>query len=185
MSIKGSEPVGDRQFTEMAPPAEERCKVLVVDDDSRFLHSMEAVLSEHVTVVACTSAEQALRMLSTSTFHVVCSDFGMPGINGTDFLERVSALPYFVSTLLITGSEKYIRSSQPTNQHYVLLKPFEPTRLVGLVLQLATVARMKRGAQPPRESSASLGGDPAAAPISASKGRDQATDSGSSQWRKR
>lgn len=184
MGMNASEQPRGPRSSEGLPEAEERFRVLLVDDEPRFLATIEAILSEHVDVVACTSAEQALRMLATSKFHLVCSDFGMPGINGSDFLERVSALPYYVSTVLITGNEKYIRTSQGTSDHYVLLKPFEPDRLIRLVLQLARLARMKRGVHSSKDTPV-VPSDPGAAAPSSRGLRDFDPEALSSQRRRR
>lgn len=132
--------------------AQEKSRVLVVDDDARFLFTMDAILSEHVDVVTSTSAERALRLLSSNRYDLVCSDFEMPGLDGIDFLARVASLPFFVSTLLITGSERYIRAARSTHQYYVLLKPFDPQRLISLVLQLTHLTCMKRSVRSLKES---------------------------------
>ncbi|WP_437675685.1 response regulator [Sorangium sp. So ce131] len=127
----------------MSPHAQERLRVLVVDDEQRMLDSLAAILEDDVEVVTSRSAERALQMLETDLFHVVCSDFKMPGMNGEELLRRVNALPSYTSCLLITGADEYIRSSEG-GRHYVILKPFEPARITRLVLELARLAHMKR-----------------------------------------
>ena len=52
-------------------------------------------------------------------------------------------MPEYISCLLITGSDRY-EQPRDKERHYVLLKPFDPERLVTLVMQLGRVARMKR-----------------------------------------
>ncbi|WP_438026645.1 response regulator [Sorangium sp. So ce233] len=117
--------------------------MLVVDDDDRALRSICAVLSAEVHVVACSSAEHALRLLEVERFHLVCSDFMMPGMKGDELLRRVSSMPLYTSGLLITGADEYLRSRDGSH-NYVILKPFDPARLIGIVLQLARLAEMKR-----------------------------------------
>lgn len=129
------------------PGSDKRYKVLVVDDDPAFLSSMEALLMDHVDVVASPSPERARQVIAAQRFDLVCSDFKMPGMSGMDFLKHVESQPYFISTLLITGNDQYIRDKPASQRHYVLLKPFAPDRFIGLVLQLAQLARMKRGVQ--------------------------------------
>ena len=119
-----------------------RFHVLVVDDDPWMLNSLSSVLGDDVQVVTAISPFRALEYLKARSFHVVCSDFKMPGMNGLELLQKVSQLPIYVSCLLFTGSDEY-RSGEG-NRHYVLLKPFDPERLIGIVLQLARVAEMKR-----------------------------------------
>jgi len=119
-----------------------RFHVLVVDDDPGMLSSLSSVLCDDVHVVTASSPYRALEFLQSRSFHVVCSDFKMPGMNGIELLQKVSQLPEYVSCLLFTGSDEY-RSGE-NNRHYVLLKPFDPERLIGMVIQLARVAEMKR-----------------------------------------
>jgi DNA-binding NtrC family response regulator len=122
---------------------EKRYSVLVVDDDPSVLTSVASVLSDDVDVVAAASAEQALGLLKEQGFHVVISDFAMPGMNGNTLLTHIARLPEYVSCLLITGSDRY----QPLRgeaRHYVLFKPFDPERLLSMVMELGRVAEMKR-----------------------------------------
>ncbi|WP_437306352.1 response regulator [Sorangium sp. So ce388] len=123
--------------------APERLRVLVVDDEQRMLDSIAAILSDDVDVTTCRSAHRALEMLHTGQFHVVCSDYKMPGMNGEELLKRVTELPVYTSCLLITGAEEYIRSSEG-GRHYVILKPFEPARITRIVLELARLAQTRR-----------------------------------------
>lgn len=123
--------------------AQERLRVLVVDDEQRMLDSIAAILSDDVDVTTCMSAHRALDLLQTGQFHVVCSDYKMPGMNGEELLKRVTSLPLYTSCLLITGAEEYIRSSEG-GRHYVILKPFEPARITRFVLELARLASTRR-----------------------------------------
>jgi two-component system, response regulator FlrC len=117
--------------------------VLIVDDDPNVLVSVESVLSDEVEVVAAASAERALELLKARSFHVVISDFAMPGMDGNTLLTQIARMPEYVSCLLITGSDRY----QPLAggaRHYVLFKPFDPERLLSMVRELGRVAEMKR-----------------------------------------
>ena len=122
---------------------EKRYSVLVVDDDPNFLTSVTGLLSDDVEVFAVTSAERALELLKGRSFHVVISDFSMPGMNGSTLLSHIGRLPEYMSCLLVTGSDRYQPLSGET-RHYVLLKPFDPERLLRMVMELGRVAEMKR-----------------------------------------
>ena len=126
-----------------AAEGHEKYGVLVVDDEPAVLLTMERLLSDDVVLTTCDTAERAIELLQTTAFHVVVSDFNLPGLNGNQLFERVREQPEYTSRLLITGSDDY---EQPTGgeRHYVLLKPFDPERLVTLVMQLGRVAEMKR-----------------------------------------
>lgn len=122
---------------------EKRYSVLVVDDDASVLTSVASLLSDEVDVVTAASAEQAMELIKKHGFHVVISDFAMPGMDGNTLLARIAKMPDYVSCLLITGSDRY----QPLvgeARHYVLFKPFDPERLLSMVRELGRVAEMKR-----------------------------------------
>ncbi len=124
----------------------ERYRVLVVDDEPAMLLSIQSVLSDDVELMTCESAERALELLKANPFHVVISDFVLPEMNGNELFRRVRELPDYTSCLLITGSDSY-EQPRDKERHYVLLKPFDPDRLITLVMQLGRVAQMKRAVQ--------------------------------------
>lgn len=120
-----------------------RLRVLVVDDDRDAAETMAAILDGEVDVTMCTSPAIALRSLSNGPFDVVCSDHSMPGMTGVELLGRVSAQDPHAGCLLITGSaEAVVREDRAP--YHVLLKPYDPERLIRLVKQLGKVAQMKR-----------------------------------------
>jgi CheY-like chemotaxis protein len=128
------------------PPV--RYKVLLVDDDSAVLRSMAAALEFELDVSTCNSGELALPMLADGNFHVVCCDYSMPGMNGIELLKRVTQLPEPIGCLLVTGSTSFQgRDAEGAGEHYVLMKPVDPSRLSTLIVQLARTAAMKRGAR--------------------------------------
>jgi len=125
------------------PIDEKRYSVLVVDDDVNVRTSVERLLSDEVDVSAAASAERALELLRERVFHVVISDFAMPGMDGNALLARIGKMPEYVSCLLITGSDSY-KPLVGEARHYVLFKPFDPERLLSMVRELGRVAEMKR-----------------------------------------
>jgi DNA-binding NtrC family response regulator len=128
----------------------EKYRVLVVDDDPVGLETIEAALADDVEVVTTKSPEAALKLIEASTFHVICSDYQMVGMNGLDLLQRATARSPHLGCVLITGSNEYLRATQGDGRYYVLVKPIDPGRLIALVKQLARVADMKRGSEHPR-----------------------------------
>ncbi|MCC6554242.1 MAG: response regulator [Polyangiaceae bacterium] len=124
-----------------------RCRVLLVDSDLSALDSMEASLSRDTEVTTAMSGELALRLVEHTRFHLVCAEYKLPGMTGLELLERiVQHYPPKPGTVLITGASDY-GPIQGQTRHYVLFRPFDPARLVSLILRLARLAEMKRSVQ--------------------------------------
>jgi DNA-binding NtrC family response regulator len=124
-----------------------RLSVLVVDDDPAMQDSVAAVLGDDVDVVTCGSASEAMHLSRRSTFDVVCSDYEMPVMNGLDLLNELAKGDPSTGLLLLTGSTDYFAQTN-AGQYYVLIKPFDPARLIALVIKLGQGARAKRGSFP-------------------------------------
>jgi DNA-binding NtrC family response regulator len=125
-----------------------RYKVLLVDDDPSVLGSLSAAIEFDLHVQVCGSAERALQLLQDGEFHVVCSDYAIPGMNGLELFKQVAKLATPVACLLLTPASFFEGRSAPLDQ-YVLTKPIAPGRLSSLLLQLARTAEMKRQAARP------------------------------------
>ncbi|EYF02346.1 response regulator [Chondromyces apiculatus] len=128
------------------PPSSRRFRVVVVDDDIDALHDISTILATDMDVVTCTTAEQALKLLSASRFHLICVSLGGSGTGGVELLDRATQLHQGTSGLLITASEGYSRG-QKQSRHHVLLRPFDAARLRSLALRLAQLTEMKRSVQ--------------------------------------
>ncbi len=64
--------------------------ILLVDDDNNLLSSMKRSLrNEDFEVLCATSADEALALLSHTSVDIVVSDQDMPGMKGTEFLQKV------------------------------------------------------------------------------------------------
>ncbi|HEU4405958.1 MAG TPA: response regulator [Polyangiaceae bacterium] len=122
-----------------------------MDDDPSGLTTLAAALSKDFDVTAAASPELALAALGQASFDVVCSDYQMQGIDGLCLLQLAAERLPHVGCVLVTGSEHYLRGTRAESDHYVLLKPYDPARLIGIIAQLAQVTETKRsidGRQP-------------------------------------
>ena len=116
-------------------------KILVVDDEPVILRTTRLVL-EHsgYSVVTAPSAEEALVLCQTidGTLSLVISDISMPGMNGRDFANCVSALPRPIPVILMSGfSEtspllKGLHGGRMDNIRFIA-KPFRAKDLLDLV----------------------------------------------------
>lgn len=123
-----------------------RYQVLVVDDDPAAVDGMVAVLSDDVEVTTALSSARALDLLERWSFHVICSDYLMPDMDGAELLRRATSLFAPIGCLMITGAEEYFRNKMEI-RYFVLLKPVDPRRLVSMVLHLARLTEMKRSVE--------------------------------------
>jgi DNA-binding NtrC family response regulator len=133
----------------MTAEAIKRFRVLVVDDDESTRRTVEGVLGADVDVVTSPSANHALKVLGepAGRFHVICSDYAMPGMNGVELLKKVAVLDPMASLLLFTGNDEYFRAERNAD-FYVIAKPFDPARLIAIVLQLARICDLRRTSKP-------------------------------------
>ena len=135
----GKHKIGTRPSLDPLPTA--RFGVLVVDDDPAVLSSIEAILSFDFDVVSCSTAAEALRRFEPDRFHVVCSDYMMPTMDGRKFLSEILRRSDTVCCLLMTARVDL----EPTDRDFpVVFKPFDPERFVHTVGHLGRIAEMKR-----------------------------------------
>lgn len=62
-------------------------KILIVDDYPDFLNGLSYILKSYYDVTTAGNLTEAKKELLTSTFDVICSDYGMPDGTGLDLLE--------------------------------------------------------------------------------------------------
>ncbi|MFZ5470014.1 MAG: sensor histidine kinase [Myxococcota bacterium] len=86
-------------------PIVEPLAVLYVDDEATNLRVFEANFRARFKVMTCTSAQEALAMLSTqaSEIGVLIADQRMPGMTGVELLEKVRESSPDVSRMIITA----------------------------------------------------------------------------------
>ncbi len=78
--------------------------VLLVDDDRPVLMAGEQTLElAGFTVLSCSTAEQALEILTRAQPTVVVTDMRMPGMNGMELLARIRDLDGELPVVLVTG----------------------------------------------------------------------------------
>lgn len=80
-------------------------QVLHVDDEPVILEMTQFFLERtgEMQVTLCTSAEEALKLIETTAFDAVISDYEMPGMNGIDFLFELRSVGISVPFIIFTG----------------------------------------------------------------------------------
>ena len=78
--------------------------ILVVDDDENIRMVLQKSLEkEGYHVSTCKSAEEALKTLQRSFFHVVITDIMMAEMTGVELLHKLKEMNYLMQTFIMTS----------------------------------------------------------------------------------
>jgi len=82
----------------------EAMKIMLVDDEERFLSTTQKLLiKKGIDVVSATSGAEALEMLRQMHIHVVILDVKMPGMDGNETLMKIKRQFPLVEVIMLTG----------------------------------------------------------------------------------
>lgn len=76
--------------------------MLVVDDELQNLSTFKRVFRNQYEISLASSASEALGMLAGGEFDAVLTDFGMPGMNGAEFVRAAKGIST-VAFVMVTG----------------------------------------------------------------------------------
>ena len=135
-----------------------RPRILVVDDETGMLRSVERVLAPQYEVSATRESAQALEIARALDPDLAILDIRMPGMDGFELMSALKAQDPELDVILMTGSvhetdARLIRAIRE-QAFFFLHKPFDRDVLLTLVDALPRAAASGRR-QPPRTSGAS------------------------------
>lgn len=111
--------------------------ILIVDDESSVLHSLERVFrSEQYTVLTALGAEEALNILRSRICKVVISDQKMVRTQGVDFLYEVKRRFPETVRIMLTGhgsTDLFKEALLDVDVFHLLLKPWDSELLKKIV----------------------------------------------------
>jgi DNA-binding NtrC family response regulator len=82
----------------------EKMKMMLVDDEERFLSTTKKLLSKKgYEVFTAISGAEALEKLRTQNIHVVILDVKMPGMDGIETLKAIKRKFPMVEVIMLTG----------------------------------------------------------------------------------
>ena len=85
-------------------PAPSRYRILLVDDEPNVLAALRRVFrQENYEVVTAADGAQALALLRSAPFHLIISDFMMPGMDGGELLRQARQLDPDMIRIMLTG----------------------------------------------------------------------------------
>ncbi len=123
----------------MTTPCPPHPNVLLVDDNRDGLLVRRALLEEiGYCVQIASNGEEGLKLFESSNFDVVVTDYKMPRMNGTEFIERLRKLNPEARIILLSGFVEPLGLTESnTGADVVLAKSSnEPAHLVRSVKRL-------------------------------------------------
>ena len=105
-----------------------KARVLAVDDQRYFRELIEGLLTdEGYEVVTASSGEEALHVLEREDFDVVITDLVMPGIDGTQLVQRIKQSLPDQEIVMVTGvvDVKAAVAAMKEGATDYILKPFD------------------------------------------------------------
>jgi DNA-binding NtrC family response regulator len=115
-------------------------RVLLIDDEEELVATLEERLGlRGIHAETAITVEQALERVKHAAYDVVVVDLKMPGLDGTEIVERIRKQHPRTGVLMITGhGSGHGELDQPAEYGYrILLKPFSFDRLVQLIREAA------------------------------------------------
>ncbi|MFH1350011.1 MAG: response regulator [Pseudomonadota bacterium] len=111
----------------------EQMKMMLVDDEERFLSTTKKLLEKKgYDVLTATSGAEALEKVRAQNIHVVILDVKMPGMDGIDTLKEIKRLYPLVEVIMLTGHatvESAVEGLKSGATDY-LVKPTEVAELI-------------------------------------------------------
>lgn len=110
-------------------------RILIVDTDPEIRKSAHAILEQYdITVDAVRTADEALRMVRTFTYHVVIADKSPPDMKGSAMFRAIREIHEHLPIMLMTGfgydSEHAIVKCREMGMKKTLYKPFILDQLI-------------------------------------------------------
>ena len=115
------------------PGVDERCTVLLIDDEANILASLKRTLRrEGYAILTAESASEGFSLLARNEVQVIVSDQRMPEMNGTEFLARVKNLYPNTVRMVLSGYSDISAVTDSINRGAIYrfyTKPWDDTQL--------------------------------------------------------
>lgn len=153
--VRRTDVVGPERMPQTPPQipasANDRSRVLVIDDERDVLDTVAAILDVEFDVETCGSALVARKLIAKNIFDVVCTDYQMPTMTGIELLATIPGSGIVVGAVLMTGRHEScaadlrahpeLQSAMPIA---MLHKPYAPQDLIDAVRRASSFARVRR-----------------------------------------
>ena len=125
---------------------ENKIKLLIVDDEVKFLKSISSRLElQDFDVTSASNGEEAIKCAENGFFDVAVVDFRMPGIDGVQVLKKLKDRHKYLEIIILTGHatiDSAVESTKLGAFQYIE-KPYAFDKLVETIKD-AYEARLKR-----------------------------------------
>ena len=110
-------------------------KVLIVEDNSKLLESLEEELKNHFEVDSCSFGEEAIYNIKQNIYDLIILDLMLPDISGLDILKSIRKNGIDTLVLILTAKESLNDkvSAFEIGANDYLTKPFYMEELVARV----------------------------------------------------
>ena len=125
---------------------ENKIKLLMVDDEVKFLESISKRLAlKDFDVIAASNGEEAIASAENDLFDVAVVDFQMPGMDGAQVLKTLKERHQYLEIIMLTGHATVDSAVECTKlgAFKFLEKPYDFENLVKTI-QEAYEARLKK-----------------------------------------
>jgi DNA-binding NtrC family response regulator len=126
--------------------AENKIKLLLVDDEVKFLEAIAKRLElKNFDVTTASNGKEAITSAEKGLFDVAVVDFQMPGMDGTQVLKTLKENHKYLEIIMLTGHATIDSAVECTKMgaFKYLEKPYEFEKLVEVIME-AYEARLKR-----------------------------------------
>ncbi len=147
-------------------------KILVVDDETSILNTLEILLrGEGFEYASSTSGRDAMERLDAFAPDLVLTDVRMPGVSGIDLLASIRERDPELPVILMTAQASLQSAVQAVNHgaFYYLQKPFANAELVALCRRATETRILKRENQALRREIRRRNAPPGGRPVGSSR----------------
>jgi CheY-like chemotaxis protein len=119
-------------------------KILYVEDNALVREvTCELLAQDQRQILACVSAEEALKQFGADSFDVVITDVSLPVMSGMDLARNILRIKPQMPIILASGYELDFALDDWGTNVRAIVKPFDPADIEALISQL--VARPEIG----------------------------------------
>jgi putative two-component system response regulator len=117
----------------VAPTAQARSRILVVDDEESLRRSIARILERHGHICSMAAdAQESVELLARNQYHLVLADMKMPGHTGMWLADLIFSEYPDTAVIMVTGVDdtRVAERALERGAYGYVIKPFEPNEIV-------------------------------------------------------